>query len=387
MQNRPGRVPSSLTSQLTRRQLMRRGSALMALGAVPGLLAACGSSDDDGAATSTAGTSTGAAGAPAIAGRITMLNYEGWMGRGQLAAFTERYPEASVKEVYGLDVGSTATITGILQNPGEYDLSLAGSTTAGHLVRAKAVEEFDAARVPNLERIPQFIRDAYPMGIPTDYGRIGYGYRRDLIDERPTSWADLWRLAPKYSGKVTMLKYDTDVFGAALKYLGYNGNSTDPDELNEARDALIEIKPHLRAFLATDSAKPLLDGSGVLAMTYDYEIANAQRKNDEIVWVEAEEGTRAYLDGWTPLAGTELMDTIYAFMDFSLEPEVYANFINTIGAAYIMPDAEPYIDREITGNAALAFNLETIEKLDIEKFDDPEGAARRTKAWQEVLSA
>ena len=45
--------------------------------------------------------------------------------------------------------------------------------------------------------------------------------------ERPTSWADLWTLAKKYSGKVTIVDYDVDMLGTALKYKGYSVNATN----------------------------------------------------------------------------------------------------------------------------------------------------------------
>ncbi len=141
-----------------------------------------------------------------------------------------------------------------------------------------------------------------------------------------------------------MLDFDVDILGMALKYKGYSINSANEKELNAARDALLELKPHLQAFLPTDFAKPLQKGTAVIAVDYDYDIALAQRKNKNIVWVSPSEGMPAYLDGWLAVAGTKNLPEVEQFMNFLLEPKVYAGFINNIGSAYVMPAAEKYID-------------------------------------------
>ena len=40
-----------------------------------------------------------------------------------------------------------------------------------------------------------------------------------------------------------------DAFGVTLKYLGYSLNSTDLDELNEAKNLLIRQKPLVQAYV------------------------------------------------------------------------------------------------------------------------------------------
>ncbi len=365
----------------SRRQFLRRGSMLAALATVPGVLAACGSDDEPASSNAGAGT------AGAVAGTITMVNYEGWIGKDQIANFKKQFPDADVKQVYGINLDSPTTIQQIKQDPGQWDLALMGTLPGGQLQEAGALTAFDPERVPNLKNMPEIAKTSFPWGIPVDYGRTAYGYRSDMVSEKPESWADLWELAPKYSGKITMLNEDTHVFGAALKLHNHDGTSTDDAHLKQALASLKEIKPHVRAFIDTDTAKPLADGSAAFAVTYDYEVAKAQQSNDNIVWVEPKEGTRAYMDGWAPLVGTENMDAIYAFMNHMLEPEVHADFVNNTGTAYFMEAANPYIKDEIKNNPALQFNEAAVDNLDIPKWGDPEGAKRRDRYWQEFLAA
>ena len=157
--------------------------------------------------------------------------------------------------------------------------------------------------------------------------------------------------------------------------------------LVRARDALIEIKPNLQAFLATDFTKPLLKGTAFLASSYDYDIAAAQGKNKNIVWVAPEEGMPAYLDGWLAVKGTDKLPEVEAFMNFLLEPKNYAGFINATGSSYVMPAAEPYINKEITSNPSLKFDDAAVQTIEFEKFLGEEATKIRTRAWQEVKNA
>ena len=65
------------------------------------------------------------------------------------------------------------------------------------IAASEGVDPFDPSAVPNSQSIIPEIRKAFPYGIATDFGRTGYGYRKDLIEERPTTWKELWELAAR----------------------------------------------------------------------------------------------------------------------------------------------------------------------------------------------
>ena len=64
---------------------------------------------------------------------------------------------------------------------------------------------------------------------------------------RWTAGGILWD--EKYRDNILMQDSVRDAFGVALRYLGYSLNSTDLDELTEARDLLIEQKPLVQAYV------------------------------------------------------------------------------------------------------------------------------------------
>jgi spermidine/putrescine transport system substrate-binding protein len=276
----------------------------------------------------------------------------------------------------------------VRENPGSYDfLGAVGLAAIPTLLASPSlIQTPDWSKVPNIKYIPQRFRSEYPWGCPTDYGKVGFAYRKDLITERPTSWADVWALAPKYSGKFVFLDEMEDCMGNTLKMLGYSGNSRVAAQIDAAKNKLIAIKPHLQALLSENVAQPLVKGTASLIMDYDFDVALAQQQNKNIVWVTPTEGLMAYLEGQVLLAAATRRDAAEAFLNFNLDPVNYADFVNTTGTAYLEPAATPMIKKSISSNPVLAFTPSILAKVEFEK-DKGSATELWTTAWSEVEAA
>ena len=74
-----------------------------------------------------------------------------------------------------------------------------------------------------------------------------------MVKEKPTSWKDFVELTKgPYSGKVTVLDGIPECIGSMLVMLGYSFNSEDEGEIDEAKQQLIDLKPHLLAITSTE---------------------------------------------------------------------------------------------------------------------------------------
>ena len=370
--------------RLTRRELLAGGARLSAGMSAAWLLAACGGGSS--APSPVAPGTTGGTTAPQLSGQATISTYPGWMGKGEIDAFRQLYPDANVKEVSGSSGATGSEVLFFRQNPGVYDFSLEDQNGVGQLLAGDLVEPIDWSKVPNIENVDQPFRDAYPNGVPTDYGKVGIGYRTDLVTEGIASWADVWDLAPRYSGQIIFLNLDRDCMGSALKYLGYSGNTVDQGEIDACTKALIDIKPHLQAVTSTGVSRGLVKGTAAIAMDWDFDIALAQQQEPKIEWVVPEEGMMAYLEGWVLIKDGPHLDVATAFMNFHLQPEQYADFVNTTGSAYVASASTPFIDKSISKNPILFPTPEVLAKVEYENYLG-ESLALWSKAWDEFKSA
>jgi spermidine/putrescine transport system substrate-binding protein len=370
---------------LSRRQLLRRGAQLGAgLPAAAWLLAACGGG------SSSSGSSAASTGGPpppsAVKGTAVLQNYSGWMGKHNISDFEAKYPGASIKQVSTGSISSSATAQTLKNNPGAFDFALGDQAFVGQALAAGIIQDADFSAIPNIKNVDEKFRTAFSHSVPSDYGKVGIGYRKDMVSEPITSWADVWNLAPKYSGKIVFLDFDRDCLGSALRYKGFSGNTKDPDQINAGKQALIDIKPHLLAIKAYDVASSMVKGDAAIVMDWDYDVALGQGQDPNIEWVLPAEGAMAYLEGWNIIKDTKHLDVVNAFLNFFLEPKQYADFVNTTGTAYVMQAATPYIDKSISSNKALIVDPATLSKVEFENFLG-EATALYTQAWDEFKSA
>jgi spermidine/putrescine-binding protein len=357
----------------SRRQVLRRGAALaLAVPASAALLEACGNSS----------TSSGSPTA-SLAGTAVMTNYPNWMGAHVVKDFQKLHPASVIKQI----TNASSSISGTVQQlkTGNFDFGLADASATQQAVDVGLIEPPDWSKVPNIKYVAQSFRAGFPHGMPTDYGKIGIGYRPDLVGEKITSWHDVWRLAPKFSGKVVFIDLDRDCLGSTLKYLGYSGNSTVPSQLAACKNALVTIKPHLQAFLSVNYGQGLQNGSTVIAMDYDYDVALNQQKQPKIEWVFPTEGMVAYIEGWIALKSSKVLPLVEAFMNFALEPKQYADFVNTTGTAYVEPAATPYIAKSISASPILRPG-KAVGNVEFEHFLGS-ATALWTQVWDEVKAA
>ena len=364
----------------TRRELLGR-SALAAAGLVTGaaFLAACGSS-----------TSTSAALDPEkLTGTLNFVNFEGWLGKGEAAAFAAKYPGASLKQI---PIAGTQDnwLPKVKDRRGDYDLALVDGATIPKLIALDAIASFTPEEVPNQANVdPSFRSQAWDPDntyfVATDYGRIGFGYRKDLVSEPITSYADVFKLLPKYSGKVAVLSRMGSTLGMAMKRLGYSINSNDPTQVEEAKKLLISSKKHFLA-LADSAGANLLSGDAVIALGDDYDIFTASMKNPNIVWVDPTEGMSAYLEGFVALKGPR-EDLAKAFINFHADPAQNADFVNTLNIASVVPKAATLIKPEITKSTILFPSDDVKKRIEFFVARPQEGEKVWMTAWDEFRAA
>ncbi len=369
----------------SRRAFLQR-TALAAAGVMggSGLLAACGED-----AAKPASTAAATEKAKSLTGTLNFVNFEGWLGENTEAAFSKAFPGAALKQIPIAGTQET-WLPKVKDRRGDYDLALVDGTTIPKLIALDAIASFTEEEVPNQNNIdPAFRNQAWDPEnkyfVATDYGRTAIGYRKDLVKEPITSYADLFELLPKYSGKVAVLSRMGSTLGMAMKRLGYSVNSNDPAEVEEATQLLIASKKHFLAL--TDSGSPsLISGDAVIALCDDYDIAGVSASNPNIGWVDPTEGMSAYLEGFVALKGPR-EDLAKAFINFQADPVQNADFANTLTVASVVPSAVDLIKPEITESEILFPSDAVKQRIEFFVARPQEGEDLWMKAWDEFRAS
>ncbi len=323
-----------------------------------------------------------------MTGTLTLLTYPQWYGPNEFSDFEKLHPGLKIKTAVSGTTGAAAQIAQISTNPGAFDMTLAGVPVSSQMKLAGILEPLDTTAIPNLSLVgARSVRRSRSESRPTS-ARPATATAADLIPERPTSWKDLFSLAKKYSGKITMIKYDSDVQGSFLTGARLlDQHQEHQSQMQAMQNSMLAFKPHLQAILETDYSKALIEGTALFAIDYDYDIAAAQQSNKHIVWVAPTEGMSAYLEGWIALKGSKHLGADWDLMNFHLEPKNYASFVNATGTAYVEKAAEPYIKKSITTNPSLHYDPNQLSRVEFEQYLGPQATAYRGKLWEEFLAA
>jgi spermidine/putrescine transport system substrate-binding protein len=255
--------------------------------------------------------------------------------------------------------------------------------TQGRLLR------LDRSQLPNLEHLDSrfYLGRAHDpeshVSVIKDWGTTGFMYRTDMIYEMPESWADFWRLAEKMSGRATVLDSPGEVIGAALKMRGHSYNAASSEQLAEARQDLLALKPHLLAF--ETNYRPLLaSGKACLSLGWNGDAAALIAQGIPIRYVLPREGSQIWEDDWAIAAAAPDPDLAHTFLNFLLQPEVAAQEARYTRYATGNHSARAFLEEELINDPSTYPAPERLAKLEYGMPIDSDGQQRREQLWSEV---
>lgn len=206
-----------------------------------------------------------------------------------------------------------------------YDVVAPSDFMAGIMGRLGLLAELDLHRIPHVQDLEPHLSElpfdpTHRFAIPYLWGTVGIGYNADVVTEPPTSWEILWD--PRYRGRVSMLNDQREVFGLALRALGYSLNSVDPHEIQQAKDKLIAQKPLVKAYTSELFDQLLVSGETVLAHAWGGPVARAMRERSSIRYAIPQEGGTIWTDCLAVLASSNNKALAMDFINYLLEEEV-----------------------------------------------------------------
>jgi spermidine/putrescine transport system substrate-binding protein len=220
-----------------------------------------------------------------------------------------------------------------------------------------------------------------------DWGTTGIAVRRKFVDDDVSSWKQFFEVAPKYDGRIVIVKSAGDVMTAPLKALGYSLNSTDPTELNQARELLKGLAPHVLLLDSDHYEDSLRSGEAVLGLTWTggLDELKAEPETADIEYIIPSDGTLYWLDVWCILTGAPHPEASYAFLNFIQRPDIQAQETNTNYYATANDEAKKLVDPAILSNPTVFVPDEVLPKL--EGAADVSTDPLRVEIWEEFVSS
>jgi len=220
-----------------------------------------------------------------------------------------------------------------------YDLAQPTDNFIPLLIRTGLLQKLDNAKLANLKNIaPQYLPvHGDPTGeyvIPYQAGTQAIVVNTDKVNLAPTSWADMWN--PAYANHMVFVDDPRVTFGMALLAEGKDPNTKDAAVLEAIKPKVAELVKNIKIFDSDSPKTALIAGDADLGMVWTAEAELANRELGTIEYVYPKEGQFNFADGYVLLKDAPHTDAAYAFLNYSLQGDVFWKMLEEF--PYIMPN-------------------------------------------------
>lgn len=303
---------------------------------------------------------------------LRLFNWPDYMDPDILREFERTYGVRITVDYYDTNEAMIAKLQS--GGAGQYDVIVASDYAIETLRDAGMLEELDHANIPNLSNLEPRFRDmpfdpGNRFSVPYQWGTSGLGIRTDRIGALDGASLDTWGIVfdpAMQPGPIAMLSDSREVIGAALLYLGYSANTTNPEELRAAEELLVAQRPRVLTYAPFATTRDLLlSGDVVVAHNFSGDIMMAQDEVEAIRYVIPREGAIIWTDNLAIPAGARSKYAAEVFINFLLDPEVGARLSNFTRYASPNAAARAYIDEDLLTDPAVYPDEDTSGRLEL----------------------
>ena len=335
---------------------------------------------------------------------LKVFNWSDYIGETTIEDFEK---ETGIDTTYDLYDSIETMESRVLAGSSGYDVVFASAASISKFVQSGLMLPLDKSRLSNIGNLDPVINERL-SGYDVDtkhsisymWGTIGLGYNKKLVSEVYPD-ADMSDLStffdPSKASKLAKcglvsLDSPSEVLSIALAYLGYDPATSSSQEIDEARDLMLGVRPHIRYFSNVKHIDDLATGEICAALSYNGDAAIAQLAADEadngheLTYAIPQQPTLIWIDAMIILKDAKNIDEAYKFIDYMMRPQVAADATNYVFYPSANKAAFDLIDPAVTGDPNAYPPQSIIDNL----FPDvlvPQKVQRlRTRAWTKVTT-
>jgi putrescine transport system substrate-binding protein len=335
---------------------------------------------------------------------VNVYNWSDYIDESVIEEFTK---ETGIKVVYDVFDSNEILETKLLAGGSGYDVVVPTGNFLARQIQAGVFQKLDKAKLPNLVNMWDVVSERTAKYDPgNDYsinymwGTVGIGYNQKKVQEalgidKVDSWDVFFnpeKLAKLADCGVYVLDSPTDIIPTTFKYLGIDTESTSPDDLAKAEEALMKIRPYIRKFHSSEYINALANGDICLAVGWSGDVFQARDRAAEadqgvvVDYVVPQEGAEMWFDQLAIPADAPHVEEALEFLNFMMKPEVIAKASNYIFYANGNLASQAFIDKEILDDPAIYPDAEALAKLFTVSPYDPKTQRLITRTWTKIVT-
>jgi putative spermidine/putrescine transport system substrate-binding protein/spermidine/putrescine transport system substrate-binding protein len=331
-----------------------------------------------------------ACGPKVVTGTLTMLDWSGYELPEFWSDFAATYPQVKVEFSF---MSESADSYAKMKSGFQADLVHPCSNFWKIMVDEGMVQPLDTSKISNWKNVnPALAAQGQFNGkqywAPWDWGFESILVRKDLVQNVPTSWADLWK--PEYKGHIAL--YDSGETAHVITALALGIQdpwSTTPAQDEQIKQKLLELMPNVLTVWSSQTELEQMIASGdvwVAASAWNASYVNMLDQGLDVVYIDPAEGRGGYLCGFAIPTTSKNTKLALAMIDAYLAPSSQAYLANEYGYGIVNTATIPLVDP----NTVKLLSLEDqniISRTVFYKYLTPEQRDAWTSVWSEVKTS
>ncbi|ANE41527.1 spermidine/putrescine ABC transporter substrate-binding protein [Fervidobacterium sp. SC_NGM5_O18] len=312
---------------------------------------------------------------------LRIYNWADYIPEEVIQQFEKEY---NCKVIYDTFASNEEMFAKIKSGGTGYDIVFPSGDHVKMMINEGLLEKLDLSKIPNFKNIDPIVLSKttydpnHEYSVPYMMGTTGLIVNKKYLKDYEKSWSIYERADLK--GKMTLLDDMREVFGAALKYLGYSVNTTNPDEIEQAKQVILKWKENIVKFDATTYAQGVVNGEFWVVHGYPENVFQLIPEEDleNFEFFVPKEGGTLWIDNMVILKDAKNKDLAYKFINFILRPEIAAQISDYLMIPSPITDAQKYKKVEPLYTLDELSNCEIIDYIG-EHID------LYNKAWEEII--
>ncbi|RNB86916.1 extracellular solute-binding protein [Brevibacillus fluminis] len=288
---------------------------------------------------------------------LNLLTWEGYADPKFTKAFEDKY---GVKVNPTYFASSDELLAKLKAGGGDtYDIISPSTDVAELLVQSDMVEPIDTSKISNYNDLNETLRnmkdvqkDGKQYGLPFAWGPDYLIYDADVVKEEPKSWSVFWDA--QYKGKVSVYDDISNIYmigqmqGLDKTDKGALYNMT-PEQLQSAKQKLIELKPNVRKYWTTaGELNDLFANKEVaLAVGWPLTVSEVNKKGRNLKWTIPDEGATGWIDRLMIVKGSKHLELAQQYLDYIAKPEPMAQVAEVTNYSVANAKAAEFMSKEL----------------------------------------
>lgn len=343
--------------------------------------------------------------AAAMAEEVRVYNWSDYIDEDLLAKFEE---ETGIKLIYDVFDSNEVLETKLLSGGSGYDVVVPSGTFLQRQITAGAFQKLDFDKQPNAVNMWDVIKERTAQYDPGNaysinymWGTTGIGINVGKVaevlgEDAPVASLDLV-FKPENMSKlaecgVHFLDAPAEMIPAALKFLGEDPDSHDPEVIAKTEAVFTSIRPYVQKFHSSEYINALANGDICVAFGWSGDILQARDRaaeadnGVEIVYNAPVEGALMWFDQMAIPVDAPNPDGAHKFLNFIMDAQNMAAASNYVYFANGNLASKGFLLDDVIGDPAIYPDEATLKNLYTTSPFDAKVQRVVTRLWTRIKS-